>query len=103
MYSINQHLGINVGIVKMVWEGLNNCKSGVSKKDGHSHTYIKQDELPSDYKKSANIRPKRVPEEDKKKHQIEAFKKWRNKEFKCQNCDKIMKNKSKYYHNKKCK
>ena len=87
MYSIQQHLGINAGIVKMVSENLNNCKSGISKKDGCSYTfqYIKQDDLPSDYKKSANIRPRRVPEEDKKKHHIEALKKWQKKEYKCQN------------------
>ena len=67
MYAVNQHLGINAGIVKMVCEGINNCKSGVSKKDGHSYTfiYIKQDELPDNYKKSANIRPKMSDEERK--------------------------------------
>ena len=39
MYAVNQHLGINAGIVKMVCEGLNNNKSGVSKKDGHSYVF----------------------------------------------------------------
>ena len=104
MYAIHQHLGINAGIVKMVCEGLNNCKSGISKKDGHSYTfqYIKQDELPDNHKKSANIRPKRVSEEQKKKNQTEGVKKWQNKEYKCSKCDKTMKNKSKYFHNKKC-
>ena len=45
MCSIQQHLGINAGIVKMVCECLNNCKSGILKKDGCSYTfqYIKQD------------------------------------------------------------
>ena len=53
MSAIQQHLGINAGIVKMVCEGLNNCKSGVSKKDGHSYTfeYVREDELPDNYKK----------------------------------------------------
>ena len=61
MYAIQQHLGINAGIVKMVCEGLNNCKSGISKKDGCSYTfqYIKQDELPDNYKKSLNIKTKK--------------------------------------------
>ena len=36
MSAVQQHLDINAGIVKMVVEGLNNCKSGFSKKDGHS-------------------------------------------------------------------
>ena len=104
MSAVQQHLAINVGIVKMVCEGLNHCKSGVSKKDGHSYTflYIKQDDLPADHKKCANIRPKRVPDEDKKKHHLEAMKKWQNKEFKCINCDKVYKNSYKYLHKKYC-
>ena len=93
MSVVQQHLGINVGIVKMVCEGLNNYKSGLSKKDGYSYTfeYIKQDDLPSDHKKSANIRPKMSGED-----------KWQNKEYKCPNCDKTIKNKSKYLHKKHC-
>ena len=48
MYSAQQFLGINVGIIKMVCENLNNCKSGISKKDGQRYIfeYIKADELP---------------------------------------------------------
>ena len=61
MYAVNQHLGINVGIVKMACEGLNNCKSGISKKDGcrYKFNYISKEELPEDHKKSANIRKKK--------------------------------------------
>ena len=100
MYAIQQHLGINAGIVKMVCEGINNCKSGVSKKDGHSYTfqYIKEDDLPNYHKKSANIRPKRVLDDDKKKHREN----WLNKEFKCLNCSKTFKNSYKYAHRKRC-
>ena len=105
MSAVQQHIGINAGIVKMVCEGTNHCKSGVSKKDGHSYTfqYIKQDDLPHNYKKSANKRPRRVSDEDKKKHQLEAMKKWQNKEFKCPNCNKTFKNSYKYLHKKYCK
>ena len=76
MYAVQQHIGVNAGIVKMVCEGLNNCKSGVSKKDGHSYRfeYVKKNDMPGDYKKSANKRPQRVSDEDKKKHLIEALK-----------------------------
>ena len=104
LYAVNQHLGINAGIVKMVCEGLNNCKSDVSKKDGHSYTfeYIKQDDLPNDYKKSANIRPKRVSDEDRKKHRMESIKKWQNEEYKRPKCGKAFKNNNKYAHKKKC-
>ena len=101
MCSIQQHLGINAGIVKMASEGLNNCKSGISKKDGCSYTfeYIKQDELPDNYKKSANKRPRRVFDEDKKKR----LQDWRNKEYRCLNCNKVYKNGYKYIHKKHCK
>ena len=32
MYAVQQHLQINAGIVKMVCEGINHCKTGISKK-----------------------------------------------------------------------
>jgi len=81
MSAVQQHLGINAGIVKMVCEGLNNCKSGKSKIDGHYYTfaYIKEDELPNNYLKSANKMKKRVSDEDKKKNQSEYVKKWQKK------------------------
>ena len=103
LYSVNQNLGINAGIVKMVCEGLNNCKSGISKKDGHSYTfqYINQYELPNNYKKTSNIRPRRVSDEEKKKHQMEAVKKWQNKEYQCRKCNETIKNGNKFYHKKR--
>ena len=105
MSAVQQHLGINAGIVKMVCESWYGYKSSFSKKDGHSYTfqYIKQDDLPDNYKKSANKRPRRVSDEDKKKHQLEAIKKWKNKEFNCPNCNKTFKNSYKYLHKKYCK
>ena len=100
MYAINQHLSINEGIVKMVCEGLNYCKSGVSKKDGHRYTfqYIKEEDLPDNYIRPKNVRPKRVLDEEKRKRYSEWFK----KEYKCSKCDKAMKSGSKYKHNEKC-
>lgn len=105
MYAVQQHLKINAGIVKMVCEGINNCKSGISKKDNNQYKfeYVKKDDMPNNHIKSANKCPKRVSDEDKKKHQMEAVKKWQNKEYKCQRCDKVMQNRGKYVHNKKCK
>ena len=104
LYSINQHLGINDGIVKMVAEGLNHCKSGRSKIDGHSYTfkYIKKEDLPANFKKSANIRPKKYTDIEKKQKQKEHIRKWQNKKYKCPNCDKIIKNAAKYSHKKRC-
>lgn len=128
MYAVQQHLSINAGIVKMVCEGINNCKTGTSKKDGSKYKfeYIKKSELPDNYKKSANKRCKykksankryrmteedkrkhqerpRMSEEDKKKHHQEAVKKWQNKEYKCPKCNKTFKNNYRYSHNKRCK
>ena len=39
MYDIQKKLGINAGIVKMVCEGQNYCKSGKSKTDGQMYTF----------------------------------------------------------------
>ena len=104
MYAVNQHLQINAGVVKIICDGTHNYKSSISKKDGHSYTfdYVKQTDLPNNHKKSANIRPKRVSDEDKKKQQIKAANKWRNKEFKCIGCDKVYKNSYKCLHKKHC-
>ena len=120
MYCCAQYLDINVGIVKMVCENINRCKSGVSKKDGCSYKfeYVKKEDMPDDYKKSANIRPKRVSEnddkkskntrqhrfsEEKKKRFKEAVNRWQQKEYRCPRCDKVMKNNCRYAHNKRCK
>ena len=45
----------------MVCEGINNLQTGISKKGDCNYVfdYIKSDELPDDYKKSANIRPRK--------------------------------------------
>ena len=77
LHAAEQHLKINKASVRRVCEGLQ--KAGVSKKDGCSYRfeYIKQDDLPDNYKKSSNIRPQRVSNEDKRKHYLE----WRNKEL----------------------
>ena len=105
LYAVHQHLGINAGIVKMVCEGINCCKTGISKKDNcyYKFEYVKKEDMPDNFKKSANKHSNRVPDEDKKKHQKEAMKKWQQKEYKCPRCGKTYKNNYKYVHNKKCK
>ena len=92
MYAVKQHLGINAGIVKMVCEKINSCKTGISKKDNHSYKfeYVDKRDMPADYKKSANIRPNKVPIEDKKKHITEAKKKWQKKNLNAQNVVKLI-------------
>ena len=104
LYSVNQHLSINTGIVKKVCEGWYGYKSGISKKDGHAYTfeYINQEDLPENHKKSANIRPKRVSDEEKKKKRMATIKKWQNIEYECPKCSKVIKNNNRSAHNKKC-
>ena len=66
MYAVQQRLSINAGIVKMVCEGINNCKTGISKKDAHQYKleYIQKEDMPDDYKKSVNKRPRKEADED---------------------------------------
>lgn len=47
-------LCINAGIIKMICEGINRCKSGNSKKGGQRYKfeYINPETTPHDYKKS---------------------------------------------------
>ena len=104
LYAVQQHLGINAGIVKQVSEKLNNCKTGRSKKDGdlYKFEYVGKDEMPDNYKRASDIRPKRFNEEEKRNRAIESLKKWQKKEFTCSICDKIYKNGYKYTHTKIC-
>ena len=104
MYAISQHLGINAGIVKMVCEGLNHCKTGISKRDNfhYKFEYVNEQDMPADFLKSENKRPQRISAEDRKKHQKEALKRWQQKEYECNNCGKTYKNGYKFLHNKKC-
>ena len=103
MYAIHQHLGINAGIVKMVCEGINNCKTGISKQDNchYKFEYVKKKEMPDDHKKSANVRPIRVSVEDRKKRFKESVKRWQNKEYKCFKCGGTFKNGYMFIHKKK--
>ena len=49
MYATQQCLDINAGIIKMVCENINKCKTGISKKDKQRYIfeYINADELPN--------------------------------------------------------
>ena len=104
LYAVQQHLGINAGIVKMVSEKQNYCKTGISKKDGNAYKfeYVKKDDMPDNFKKLSDMKTKRVSDEDKKKHAAESMKKWQKKEFSCSICNKIYKNSYKYSHTKIC-
>ena len=104
MYAVQQHISINAGIVKMVCEGKNNCKKGMSKIDNHFYKfeYVKKEDMPDDYKKSANKRPQRVTKEERERNSKEAMKRWQQKEYECIRCGKTYKNGYKFIHNKKC-
>jgi hypothetical protein len=66
LYAVNQHLGINAGIVKMCCEGLNCVKSGISKVDGcrYKFNYISKEELPEDHKRSSGKHKKKQKKKD---------------------------------------
>ena len=49
MHAVQQHLGINAGIVKMVCEGINNRKTDISRIDGHHYKF--------EYRKSSIKQP----------------------------------------------
>ena len=98
MFSAQQHLGICRASISHNCSGFQ--KSCLSKKDGHRYIFqcINKKELPDNHKKTTKIRPRSVSDEDKRKHHSE----WRNKEFECQNCGKMIKNNNKYHHRKRC-
>ena len=102
MYAVQQHLGIKGGIVKMVCEGINNCKTGISKMDGHYYKfeYVFEEDMPVEYKKSANKRSRKLTDEDRKKKQNEYVKNWAKKNYICPRCNKTKTNGSKCQHNK---
>ena len=105
MYACQQNLGINAGIIKMVCEKINNCKTGISKNDGFSYKfeYVDKEMIPKEcVKRKSSDFFVRLTDEDKKLHKKESFKKWQKKVYVCPKCDKTLKNSSKYLHNKKC-
>ena len=106
LYAAQQHLQINVGLVKMVCEGI--YKSSKSKINGDSYQleYIKPDELPSNYLTSSKTGLKRrqlLTDEEKKKNKRENLKKWQKKDYICSKCNQTYKNNYKYIHSKICK
>ena len=59
IYAVQQHLKINAGIIKMVCEPLNKCKTGTSSKDGCKYEFkcIGKDNIPTncDIIKSSDV------------------------------------------------
>lgn len=88
----------------MLCEGINNCKTWISKLDGQHYNfeYVTQKEMPTDYKKSANIKPHKYTIEETKQMQKLWYKDWAKKVFNCPRCGKCITNGSKYMHNKRC-
>ena len=103
LYATQQHLGINAGKVRRCCQGINCVKSGISKKDGKRYRfeYVEKEDLPDDHIKSSDTWQK-LSDDEKKKHQKEASKRWMHKEYDCPKCGKTYKNNYKYVHNKIC-
>lgn len=96
-YSAGQHLQINRSSVWKVCQGV--YKSALSKKDGNCYRFKYVDEdLPVEFIKSKNIRPRKRTDEQIK----ERKKNYQTKDWSCPNCDKVFRNCSKYRHIKKC-
>ena len=59
IYAVQQHLKINAGIIKMVCEPLNKCKTGTSSKDNCKYEFkcIGKDNIPTncDIIKSSDV------------------------------------------------
>ena len=70
-YAAQENLIINAGLIKMIAENINNCKSAFSKNDNNQYTfqYINEDQLRENYISSSKTGPKRqklLTEEEKK-------------------------------------
>ena len=84
LYSVQQNLNINCSIVKMICEGLNNCKSAYSKIDNNKDvfSYISEQQLPKVYYKSGNKHPMKINDESKRKTKRYGYpKKWNNNKY----------------------
>ena len=81
LYSAQQHLSINAGLIKMISECKNGCKIGKSEKDGNIYKfeYIENSQMPENYKKASDVRPIKFTEEEKRIRKIESLKKWQKK------------------------
>ena len=97
MYSAGQHLNICGQSIQDVCDGI--TKSALSKKDNcwYKFEYIK-DDLPVNYIKSANKRPRKKTDQQIK----ERIRDYQTRDWKCPNCDKVFRNYSKYDHRKRC-
>lgn len=78
LYSVNQDLRINPGLIKMNIEVSNNVKTFILKKTGKRYRFKYIDLLPDKYLKSANIKPKRVTAQEKENNQKAASERWLN-------------------------
>ena len=88
----------------MIAEGLNKCKTAISKSNQQAYKfeYIDEALLPENHFKSANIRPRKYSDEERKIVQKERLKIWSQQPFTCSHCQKQMKNSGKSIHLKSC-
>lgn len=80
-YAAEKNLCLKWSNIYLVCNGL--TKTSVSKQDGCSYKfeYVKKENLSDDYIKSANIKPKKMFDENRKNHQKAAMNIWGNKEL----------------------
>lgn len=99
MYACEKHLNVSVGLIAKICEKRECYKFGKSKNDGnwYKFEYIK-DDLPVNYIKCENKRPRTKTDEQIK----ERRKNYDTKDWKCPKCEKVLRNYSRFYHRKHC-
>lgn len=100
IYATSQHLGISHGNINEICKNGKYRKTGISKKNGERYRfeYVKKEDMPDNYLKSANIRPKRVSEEEKQRRKAVRL----NKLFVCK-CGNFYKHQYRNVHKRYCK
>ena len=100
MYACQKHLGVSVAMILKICEKRPYHKFSKSKKDGkwYKFDFIDEDDLPPNYIKCDNKRPRTKTEEQIK----ERIKNYNTKDWQCPKCEKVIRNYCRYYHIKHC-
>ena len=97
MHCAGKLLDICTPSIQQVCKKITKKTYSKNKKCYYTFEYVDKDSN-YDFIKSSGIRPRKVSDEDKKKHRVE----YDTKDWQCQKCSKIIKNYSRFNHIKKC-
>ena len=96
MYAANIDLNINVGLISSCCRGKQKTCKSKNNNELYRFELVKKEELPDGAIKSEDL--KQPGDDEVRKQRAENIKKWRNKELKCPQCDKTIKNSYKNEH-----